>query len=209
MQFAAIILAGGQSSRMGRDKAFIKINDIPLLQKTCLTASRCAERVYVITPWLEKYQNLIPASCRIIQEKVSPDENQPHGPLIAFAQALSWIESEWVLLLAIDLPNITPSAIEEWSRYLDEVPKDAIALLPKSPKGWEPLSGFYRSSCLLLLDEFIQSGGKSFQKWLEKHCVKELPVSDRHLLLNCNYPSDLERVRSSDRQSINNQKSNA
>jgi molybdenum cofactor guanylyltransferase len=194
MQFAAIILAGGRSSRMGCDKAFIKINSIPLLQKTCLTAEPCASQVYVITPWREKYQALIPVSCQIIQEKVSPDETQPHGPLIGFAQALSWIETEWVLLLACDLPNLTPSAIKEWSRYLETMPKDAIALLPKSAKGWEPLCGFYRSQCLPLLDEFIQGGGKSFQRWLEKHCVSELPISDRRLLLNCNYPSDLEQV---------------
>jgi molybdenum cofactor guanylyltransferase len=196
MQFAAIILAGGQSSRMGRDKAFININSIPLLQKTCLTAERCASQVYVITPWLEKYQTLIPTSCQIIQEKVSPSETQPHGPLIGFAQALSWIETEWVLLLACDLPNLTPSAIKEWSRYLEieSVPTEAIALLPKSPKGWEPLCGFYRCRCLPSLNEFIQGGGKSFQKWLEKHCVRELPISERRFLLNCNYPSDLEKI---------------
>jgi molybdenum cofactor guanylyltransferase len=194
MQFAAIILAGGRSSRMGCDKAFININGIPLLQKTCITASQCASQVYVITPWLEKYQILIPTSCQIIQEKVLPQETQPHGPLIGFAQALSWIETQWVLLLACDLPNLTPSAIKEWSHYLENVPTEAIALLPKSPKGWEPLCGFYRCRCLSSLDEFIQSGGKSFQKWLENQYVRELPISDRHLLLNCNYPSDLEKI---------------
>lgn len=193
-QFAAIILAGGKSSRMGRDKAAIAIHGIPLLQKTCLLASQCASQVYVITPWIEKYQAIVPDHCQMIRESVLAGETEPHGPLIGFAQALTYVQTEWVLLLACDLPNLTAAEIQKWSNDRETTPQNAIALLPKSPQGWEPLCGFYRSSCLPLLKEYSDRGGRSFQKWLQQHIVRELPVSDRQLLFNCNTPDDLAQL---------------
>jgi molybdopterin-guanine dinucleotide biosynthesis protein A len=194
-QFAAIILAGGQSSRMGRDKALIEIQGIPLLQKICLIASQCASQVYVITPSIEKYQAIAPKDCQMIREVTVPGETQPHGPLMGFAQALPYVQTEWVLLLACDLPNLTSSEIQQWSSHLETISQDAIALLPRSAKGWEPLCGFYRRRCLPLLNEYIDRGGRSFQKWLEQYPAQELPVSDPQLLFNCNTPADLEQLQ--------------
>jgi molybdenum cofactor guanylyltransferase len=193
-QFAAIILAGGQSSRMGRDKALIEIDGVPLLQKICLVAGECTDRVYVITPSPEKYKATIPPNCQILQEVVLNGEKKPHGPLVGFAQALTQVESEWILLLACDLPRLTSSEIKQWSSYLETTPVDAIALLPHNPKGWEPLCGFYRRHCLSLLNEFIDLGGRSFQQWLEGHVVQELLVSDNKILFNCNTPDDLKQI---------------
>lgn len=193
-ELSAIILAGGQSSRMGRDKALIEIQGTLLLKKICLLARECTDKVYIITPWVEKYQKIVPNNCHIIQEILSSDENKPHGPLIGFAQALTHLNTDWILLLACDLPNLTASEIQKWSSDLDVMPPEAIALLPKSPKGWEPLCGFYRHRCLSSLNNFIARGGRSFQQWLEESIVQELPVSDRQLLFNCNTPADLEQI---------------
>ncbi|MBF2020129.1 MAG: molybdenum cofactor guanylyltransferase [Hydrococcus sp. C42_A2020_068] len=194
-QFAAIILAGGRSSRMGRDKAAIAIQGQPFLKKICFLASQCASQVYVITPWIEKYQAIAPGDCQMIREVALPGETEPHGPLIGFAQALTYVKTEWVLLLACDLPNLTESEIQKWSSYLETTPPEAIAALPKSSKGWEPLCGFYRRRCLSVLNEFIDGGGRSFQRWLEQHPVRELPVSDANILFNCNTPADLEQIQ--------------
>lgn len=194
IQFSAVILAGGKSSRMGRDKALIEIQGRSLLEKICLLARQCTDEVYIITPWVEKYQKIIPENCHIIQEIISPEASNPHGPLIGFAQALTHLDTDWVLLLACDLPHLTASEIQKWSRDLETTPPDAIALLPKSPQGWEPLCGFYRRSCSPSLNQYINRGGRSFQKWLENSIVKELTVSDRRLLFNCNTPADLEKL---------------
>jgi molybdenum cofactor guanylyltransferase len=193
-QFAAIILAGGQSSRMGKDKAFIEIDGVPLLQKICIIASECTSQVYVITPSPQKYRAIIPQNCQIVQEVVLEGENSPHGPLVGFAQALTHVESEWILLLACDLPRLTSSEIKQWSSCLETTSQDAIALLPHSPKGWEPLCGFYRRRCLSLLNNFINRGGRSFQQWLASHFVQELLVSDSKILFNCNTPDDLRQI---------------
>ncbi|MBD1831432.1 molybdenum cofactor guanylyltransferase [Cyanobacteria bacterium FACHB-472] len=190
----AIVLAGGQSSRMGRDKALISVNNVPLIRQVCEVAQECASVVYVVTPWIERYQDILPSNCQLIREVYDLEAGKTHGPLIGFRQALELVQTDWVLLLACDLPNLKVEVLQSWLQQLSEVPEDAIALLPRHPKGWEPLCGFYRRCCLPLLSEYINRGGRSFQHWLAEHSVQELPVTQPEVLFNCNTPADLEAL---------------
>ena len=193
-----IVLAGGQSSRMGRDKALIPIQGVPLLRRVCEVALNCTSEVYVITPWPERYQDILPDACRVVREVPLPGETQSQGPLVGFAQGLAQVETDWILLLACDLPQLQVKVLQQWATRLENVSNDAIALLPRQPKGWEPLCGFYRRQCLPMLTSFINEGGRSFQHWLTQHPVQELPVTDSQILFNCNTPADLELVHYSD-----------
>ncbi|XHX79330.1 MAG: molybdenum cofactor guanylyltransferase [Stenomitos frigidus ULC029] len=197
-RLAAIVLAGGQSKRMGQDKALIAIEGVPLLQRVCDVALQCTPIVYVMTFRPEQYRAIVPLTCHLLQEHGLPGENTPHGPLVGFAQALEALpaaaKTEWVLLLACDLPSLSGKRLQQWTNALAPV-EDAIALLPRSTKGWEPLCGFYRTSCLASLRLAIERGDRSFQSWLAGERVKELPIDDYQMLFNCNTPQDLERVR--------------
>ncbi len=173
---------------MGRDKALIAIAGVPMIQQICQVAQACAAEVYVVTPWVEKYQEILPNNCHPIAE------SQPQGPLVGFARGLNQVKTDWVLLLACDLPKLKVEVLQAWAERLAEVPEEAIATLPKNPKGWEPLCGFYRRSCLPLLNEFIKDGGRSFQDWLAQHPVVEIPISDWEMLFNCNTPDDIARL---------------
>ena len=183
---AAIILAGGKSTRMGRDKALLTIKDRPLLTHVCTVAQNCFNRVYVVTPWVTKYRELVPANIRFIEETIILANRKSNCPLIGFYQGLQQIDAEWILLLACDLPKLNSEAINNWCEQLAEVSVEEIALLPRDKKGWQPLSGFYRRSCLPDLKTYLDNGGKSFQNWLAQYPVKELVVSDRSILFNCN-----------------------
>jgi molybdopterin-guanine dinucleotide biosynthesis protein A len=189
ISLSAIILAGGKSSRMGEDKALLKVDGVPLLQKITTVAADCTASVYVVAPWIDRYTSILPPSCQLLQEELPTQ-----GPLVAFCQALSFVETEWILLLACDLPLLTSSAIREWMQSLPSVSETAIAYLPKCDRLWQPLSGFYRRSCLAPLENFIHRGGRSFQTWLNQSTVQELSVSDPSILLNCNTPEDLQSI---------------
>jgi len=102
----ALILAGGQSSRMGRDKALLSFQGLSFLENTCLIAQDCAVQVSVITPWPEPYELIIPQCCRIIKEPLPT-----RGPLLAFALGLTFVSTDWVLLLPCDLPLLTPPTL--------------------------------------------------------------------------------------------------
>ena len=195
VSLSAIVLAGGKSSRMGRDKALITLQGVPLLRQVCEVALNCASPVYVVTPWSERYQDILPDACRVIQEVPLPGETEPHGPLVAFAQGLAHVETDWVLLLACDLPQLQVKVLQGWGTGLEKTLEEAIALLPRQAKGWEPLCGFYRRQCLPRLTQFINDGGRSFQGWLSQSPVQELQVRDAQIFFNCNTPTDLEQVR--------------
>jgi len=189
-KLTAIILAGGKSSRMGEDKALILIQGVPLLQRIYNIAESCAATVYVVTPRVERYQNILPPNCQFIRE--APLSN---GPLVGFAQGLAQVQTEWVLLLACDLPNLRVEVLQEWANKLDDVSPEAIAALAHHIKGWEPLCGFYRRNCLADLNNYIEQGGRSFQSWLNQHSVQLLPVIEPGMLFNCNTPEDLKSVK--------------
>ncbi|MDV3001615.1 MAG: putative molybdenum cofactor guanylyltransferase [Chroococcopsis gigantea SAG 12.99] len=188
-EITAIILAGGRSSRMGQDKALISVAAVPLLRQICDLASCCAVKVYVVTPWHDRYQSLITPSCVLL------DENPPFtGPLVSFSKVLPLVRTSWVLLLACDLPFLTPSEVQEWAARLPSLSQETIALVPRLDDRWHPLSAFYRSDCLSSLEDFIRAGGSSFQVWLDRSPVQILPVTNPQVLFNCNTPEDLEIV---------------
>lgn len=200
---SAIVLAGGHSSRMGRDKALIPLQGVPLLRRVCEVAQNCVSEVYVVTPWPERYQDILPEGCRVLQEvllsaetqnREPPAEQLSHGPLVGFAQGLAQVNTDWVLLLACDLPQLQVKVLQDWAQELEKTEPEVIALLPRQPQGWEPLCGFYRRQCLPFLTDFINTGGRSFQRWLAQHRVQELPISDTQVFFNCNTPADLERL---------------
>ncbi|MEL6786971.1 MAG: molybdenum cofactor guanylyltransferase [Cyanobacteria bacterium J06607_15] len=192
-QISAIVLAGGESSRMGQDKALLRLGKGTLLSHVCQVASECTAQTYVISPWIEKYQHFLPHGCQPVQEQLVLDAAS-NTPLIGFAQGIKLVKTEWVLLLACDLPHLSSSQVKQWLSALTTVLPTEIAFLPRSPKGWEPLCGFYRRDCLASLKEYIAEGGASFQTWLKKHPVRELEISDRHCLFNCNTPEDFASV---------------
>lgn len=190
LRLTAIILAGGKSTRMGRDKALIPIEDIPMLQRICQIAETCAEQVYVVTPWTERYQHLLPPKSQFIQELPLPDEtgneSKTHGPLVGFAQGLTQVTTDWVLLLACDLPKLQVEVLQGWISRLQQVPEEAIAALVYRNNRWEPLCGFYRRRCLPELNKYIEQGGRSFQEWLKQYPVQVLPLVDQQMLFNFN-----------------------
>jgi molybdenum cofactor guanylyltransferase len=186
----AIVLAGGQSSRMGQDKLLLSVQGVPLLRQVCDRAIEVAQTVYVVTA-SQEYEPIVPKDCRIIYEPLPT-----RGPLIAFSLALSSVETDWILLLACDLPLLTGEVMRQWATGLSAVSPEAIAWIPYVDRRWQSLCGFYRRSCGESLGEFIASGGNSLQKWLNGARVEELPVRDPRVLFNCNTLEDLERMRS-------------
>jgi molybdopterin-guanine dinucleotide biosynthesis protein A len=194
MRVAVVILAGGQSRRMGQDKALLSVAGVPLLRRVYDVAQACTAEVYVVTPWPERYQAVLPADCHWLPE------TPPHqGPLRAFQRALHQVTADWILLLACDLPWLDAEIMQQWLLDLENIPKHSIAYLAPQVKGWEALCGCYRSSnisgessCRSSLDAFIHSGGQSFQQWLQSNTVTPMLTVEPQIFTNWNYPEDLQ-----------------
>ena len=186
-EVAALVLAGGHSTRMGQDKALLLWDGVPLLQRVCQVASHCCESVYGITPWPDRYRAIVSSVTWL---------SEPHpgeGPLVALAQGLGQISTEWVWLLGCDLPQLQASIAQQWITQLDQCPADIQAVVPHQASGWEPLCGFYRATAQPYLQAFIDQGGRSFQRWLTQVPVQAIPMTaeTEKMVWNCNSPSDL------------------
>lgn len=200
---AAIVLAGGQSSRMGQDKALLPVQGTTLLGQTCAIAVQCAAPVLVVTPFLDRYRAIVPAPCQLVQEQPRGPEGLFQGPAVGLVQGLQAVTQEWVLVLACDLPHLQVAGLQRWQAQIATV-TTAIALLPHTEQGWEPLCGFYRRGCLPSLQAFVGAGGRSLQRWLNTQTVQAIAFADQPherdqehaMLFNCNTPADLAQVRS-------------
>lgn len=193
----ALVLAGGQSRRMGFDKALMLRNGEPLLQRTCRVAMGCASRVYVVTPWGERYRSILPARIEVWPESAAadPDGRRP-GPLVALAEVTSVLATgatppTWVLVLACDLPYLNARALQTWVSGLATLPPSVMAYLPRYRDRWEPLCGFYRATCGASWQTYLKTGKRSFQGWLNQQSVVAIPDVNPLWLANVNTPDDL------------------
>ncbi|MEO1095693.1 MAG: molybdenum cofactor guanylyltransferase [Cyanobacteria bacterium J06638_28] len=187
---AVLILAGGQSRRMGQDKALLEVNGVSLLRRTWDIGCALTPEVGIVTSRVRAYRHLLPESASWMAESpLSPTESPP-GPLIAFTQALVQINADWILLLSCDLPALQVDVLQVWVQQLPERPNHIVAYLPQHPKGWEPLCGFYRRRCLPLLQTYVAAGGRSFQQWLAHQSVQAIADVPIDMLANCNTPED-------------------
>jgi molybdenum cofactor guanylyltransferase len=187
---AAVILAGGQSRRMGQDKALLAWQGQPMLQRVYRVATACTPDVSVYTPWPERYDQLLPNAKFVVE---SPGGG---GPLWALAQVWDQIPSQWLWLLACDLPCLDLLTLQTWLSQLPQRPTTVLALVPQHAAGnWEPLCGFYRQAARPHLATFLAQGGRSFQGWLSQLPAHPLPIPAvlAPMFMNCNTPADLGR----------------
>jgi molybdenum cofactor guanylyltransferase len=184
---AGLILAGGQSSRMGQDKALVEWQGVPLLLRVCQAAAVCCDRLYILTPWPERYRPMLPEQSIFLTETL-----QNQGPLVALSQGLPQIDQDWVLLLGCDLPCLDPAVIQTWAGQLVDLPDSVVAYVPRTDY-WQPLCGFYRRAAQPQLQAFMEAGGRSLQAWLAEVNTQAIKVTPAiaPMLRNCNTPADL------------------
>ena len=190
----AIVLAGGSSRRMGQDKALLELNDVPLLQHVCEVAAACARQTYIVTPWGDRYSHL-QLSAKFVVEPT--ESGAPLGPLVGFASGLEATRSEWVLLLACDLPFLNAASLQRGAARLAQLSPDIVAMLHPHSKGWDPLCGFYRRCCLSNAQAAIAAGIRSLQSWLSEQAIAVWENADPQLFVNCNTPEDWSQVSDS------------
>ncbi len=190
-KISVIVLAGGKSSRMGRDKALLEIDGKCLLERSCEVAANLTSEVYVMTAWPDRYRSTLSQKYQFLVEY-----NSGSGPLIALSQGLTQITADWILLLACDLPLLDAQIIHSWACDLAAVSPSTLAVVPYQNSRWEPLCGFYRQQCLSSLQSFIEKGGRSFQLWLNQIAVVPLSVGEREavMLSNCNTLEEFEKL---------------
>ena len=188
-----IVLAGGQSRRLGADKALLNLGGAPLLQTVVQRVSEVCPRVIVAVDRPGRYRRLrLPA-------RFVADASPGLGPLAGLQSGLRACSTEYALVVACDLPFLNVELL----RYMAGLPRSYQALVPRSAGRDHPLHAVYARSCLPEVDALLAAGGGSMKHLLDRLDVRRL--DDRDLrridpdglsLLNLNDEADLERARS-------------
>jgi molybdenum cofactor guanylyltransferase len=153
-----LILAGGKSSRMGSDKALLEIAGKPLLQLQIerLRSLECSE-ILISGPKNRGYDRF--------GEKLVEDLVEDMGPLAGLCAGLHAAREQWILALAIDMPNVSV----DFLKWLTEQRTNVDMVCPKSNFGFEPLCAVYRKSvCLPVFEKNLAAKELSLQKNVEE-----------------------------------------
>ena len=183
---AAAILAGGKSTRLGFDKALLKIDNQFLLDRIFNEISGITAEIIVIGDY--RPESLIDPAF-FVQDLIPG-----LGPLGGLYTALKWLGKD-LLLLSCDMPGIKAAHISALSRYSAH---DYQAVVGSGPKGLEPLFALYKTSCLPALEMAIKNHDYALYRIIAKLKVKYVDYrevsEDPDIFFNINTLSDYKKV---------------
>lgn len=146
----AFLLAGGKSSRMGANKAFLDFRGQTLLARALTTlCGACGNVTIVGDP--ETFANYAP---------VVADIFAGCGPLAGIHSALAHSSAELNLMLAVDMPFVSPELLRFLLRAAEIAGKeaDAIVTVPRTSRGLQPLCAVYRRDFAVTAEQALQAG---------------------------------------------------
>ncbi len=189
MNLSAVILAGGESRRMGRDKAFLSISGQPLIERMIAKAREAgAKEVFISGRAGRVYPDLgVP---------VLYDREPGLGPLAGIERALDATTTHFLLVLAVDLALMNQEVLEKMASQC----KTLTGVVPCfENKGLQPLAAIYPRRCgeiaRALLARHRLAARDFAEACLLERAAKRWPVPPtlECAFSNWNEPADLPR----------------
>lgn len=189
-RLTAFVLAGGKSSRMGRDKAFLAWGPETLLSHAVKLVNNMAAKVYIVGN-AKKF-----ASYGSVVEDIYRDR----GPLGGIHAALAGSNTDLNLMVAVDLPMVTP----EFLLYLiaQAAESSAMVTVPRAGNGWQPLCAVYRREFAATAEQSLLKGENKIDPLfatVETRVLEEQELVKRgfsaDMFRNLNTPEELEEAR--------------
>ena len=178
-----LILAGGSSSRMHRDKAALQYRGKSQLDRACELASRHAARVFVS---VRANQTADPARA---QRPMIVDSVAGEGPTVGIRSAFAAHPHVAWLVMACDLPFLSDEVLSHLVQERD--PASVATAFRSAHDGLpEPLCAIWEPAAAAALAAFQAGGGQCPRKFLIGHMAQLLEPLDRRALDNVNTPDE-------------------
>jgi molybdopterin-guanine dinucleotide biosynthesis protein A len=177
------VLAGGASSRMGKDKALLPFGGGVLAGHAAATVAAAAGSAVLIgDPF--KYSHL--------GYPVLPDRRPGAGPLGGIETALTSTAADWNVVLACDMPGVSADFLRGLMEAAERLNPDA--LVPAGPSGrLEPLSAVYHRRCLEAFRQALDADVRKITAALTGLAVARFAVDDAACFENLNTPEEWAR----------------
>jgi molybdopterin-guanine dinucleotide biosynthesis protein A len=190
---AAFVLAGGRSTRMGTDKAFIEFNGRTLLARALELARSITPEVRIVGD-PAKFAPFAP---------VVEDVFRGCGPLGGIHAALRASQTELNFILAVDVPFVSAALLQ----YLTKRARGsaAVVTVAQTGGGWQPLCAVYRGDFADAAEQSLLAGRYKIDalfKPTRTQLITEVELESvgfsQQMFRNLNTPEELEAVRRED-----------
>ena len=183
-----VILVGGKSRRMGRDKAFLDVAGKPLFERVLEVFRKSFDRIVLVGDREERFAAYgLP---------VLPDI-YPGSSLGGLYTGLFHAATEYVFVSSCDLPFPNTAIL----RHLCSLKDGFDAVVPSTKYGYEPLFALYAKSCLGPIKALLDSGDCCAYAWYPQVRVRYVSDEelahldrDRRAFLNVNTPDEFARI---------------
>jgi len=188
---SAIVLAGGQSRRMGQDKALIDYQGRPIIAHVIDTLRALSDDIVVVSNRSDLYS---PFGARVVA-----DYDPPCGPLGGIAVGLQAVQHPLAVVVACDMPFLNVTLL----RGLIDLADRYDAVVPQSGEEFEPLHAVYRRVCYGPIVQRLERGERRVISFFADVRLRPVPEPEWRAfdpagrsLVNLNTPDDLNRLSS-------------
>jgi molybdopterin-guanine dinucleotide biosynthesis protein A len=170
MHATAIIMAGGKSLRMGRDKSMLPFEGKPIIEHIFKQLDPHFDQILISSNDTAGYE--------FLDAKVISDREQGLGPLMGIASAIRASANELNFVTACDIPDIPISLIR---RMFREAGDFDVVMPRRSRSKFEPLFAMYKKSTLAAIDDALACGIRKIIVPLEKCKIKYIDISQTEI----------------------------
>lgn len=177
-----VVLAGGKSTRMGRDKGSVRFRGKPLVCHALHTLGSVVSELLLSAnePVYKRFH-----------DRVVHDLHPDLGPAGGIVTAMHHSRTPYLLVMPCDMPFVPPGFLR---RLIEKAEKDIV--VPVHEGRTEPLLGLYALSIKPQLESFLNKGNRSLQGFLRWMDVQRVPVrtsqGEGDPFRNLNSPADLK-----------------
>ena len=198
---SCIILCGGQSRRMGKDKGSLIIKDKPMIKYILSTLNNEIDEVIIVlndNKRIDKYMEFINPEDYSYKLKFVEDKIKNKGPISGILTGLENISSEYAIVFPCDNPFVTKNTIQT---LFNEITCNIQAVVPyhdpeNKLKTSEPLHSIYNKNIIPLIDNLILNDSLHIKGIIEKIDTKFVLIDNKKILKkefrNLNHPEDLK-----------------
>jgi FdhD protein len=187
---SGVILAGGESQRMGSDKSLLPIQGARFIDHIYARLSSLFDEVLIVTNSPELYQEI---PCRKV-----PDIYLRQGALAGIHAGLSQAQQPRAFVVGCDMPFVSEKMVRKICSHAEQ----GDLILPLSSKGHEPLHALYEKSCLPAIEQVLEAGHKRVMKFFSQVKVVKIPATEllpldpqEKSFCNVNTPDEYFRLR--------------
>ncbi len=187
---SGIILAGGESRRMGSDKSLLPIHGARFIDHVYTRLAALFDEVIIVTNSPELY-------CEIPCRKV-PDIYSAQSALAGIHSGLKHADYERAFVVGCDMPFVSPELV----RHICSRSEQGDLVLPVSSNGHEPLHALYSKTCLPAIERVLNAGHKRIMHFFDQVRVTEIPAGElqkadpqERSFININTPEEYYKLR--------------